>query len=191
MISDETKINHDIASDLYQNKEVFIEQLIDDHAKSLINFCYTYVKDWGTAEDLVQDTLIKAYKKMHNLKDLQQSKTWLYSISANTCKDYLRKEASRKRLFTNLIEKLFKSSQVPVEVEDELINKEEANSIEELVLDLPIKYREIIFLYYYKELPTPEIAELLQVSQSTVRTRLVRGRDLLKNQHNRKGGSSE
>ena len=64
--------------------------------------------------------------------------------------------------------------------ETEAIQKEERGEITAAVLKLPVKYREVLLLYYYEDLQVNDIAEFLQVPVSTVKTRLQRGRERLK-----------
>ncbi|MBD7938282.1 sigma-70 family RNA polymerase sigma factor [Cytobacillus sp. Sa5YUA1] len=80
------------------NVDNIINSLISLYSKELMNFCFTYVKDWKITEDIVQEVFIKAYKKIEQLNNIKNVRVWLYSICANHCKDYLRK-AETKKLF--------------------------------------------------------------------------------------------
>ena len=105
-------------------------------------------------------------------------KTWIYSIAINQCKDYFRSWHYRK---VQLL-KPFESHQIKIELtpEDYFIQKVESHRIAEAILSLNLKYREIILLYYYREFSLEEIATLLELNPSTVRTRMQRAKDRLK-----------
>lgn len=66
-------------------------------------------------------------------------------------------------------------------VEEEVIAKDVANSLMSAVMDLPVKYREVVFLHYYEELPLANISKITGVNSNTLKTRLKQARELLKN----------
>lgn len=79
---------------------------------------------------------------------------------------------------------LFKASEPSPEIR--MIKRSEEERLSLSVLDLPVKYREIIILYYYEELPVEKICEILNMNPNTVKTRLNRGREKLKNSMERR-----
>ncbi len=140
--------------------------------KQMTNFAFTYVKDWGLAEDLVQEAFIKAYKNFHTFNGESALKTWLYSILANQCKDYLR---------SSYFKNVFLSNIFPIRKSGDEYDKIGTNEeLSQNVLKLPVKYREVIILHYYEELKISEISSLLDLKESTVKTRLQRARAKLK-----------
>ncbi|WLD95477.1 sigma-70 family RNA polymerase sigma factor [Alkalihalobacillus sp. AL-G] len=149
-----------------------IEEAIREYGKQLTNFAFSYVKDWTTAEDIVQDSFIKAFRKYDSFKGESSLKTWLYRIAANQCKDYLRSSYFKRVVLSNILPtKNQPENPTTDEVDEDLAN---------FVIKLPVKYREVIILHYYEELPIKQISELLQLKESTVKTRMRRARLLLK-----------
>ncbi|WP_010677059.1 sigma-70 family RNA polymerase sigma factor [Bacillus timonensis] len=162
----------------------YIEELIEAYERQITNFVFTYVKDWTTAQEVTQDVFIKVYEKYATFEGRSNIKTWLYTIAANQAKDYLRAQERRKKglkqLFANMIKKV--ESDTPESI---LLANENNQVLADKVLALPVIYREVVILFYYEEMTTPEISELLQVSASTIRTRLDRARKMLKDEHER------
>lgn len=132
-----------------------------------------YVKDWNLSEDIVQDVFIQFFKTYDNYEQRASVKTYLTKMTINKCYDALRSIASRKKTLMKLL-----AQKVPVSYELQTIV--EQGKLMGHVLNLPIKYREMILLYYYEDLTTVEIATLLNLSENTVKTRLRRAREKLK-----------
>ncbi|WP_433745257.1 sigma-70 family RNA polymerase sigma factor [Falsibacillus pallidus] len=162
-----------------------LENLIDQYEKAITQFAFTYVKDWEAAQDITQEVFIKVYEKLNSFQQRSSMKTWLFSITANQCKDYLRVQESGKRKLTSFIQKVF-TQQEERSPEDLIQEKQQNTSLAQDVLCLPVKYREIIILYYYEELNTNEIAALLNQSPSSIRTKLDRARKQLKELNERR-----
>jgi RNA polymerase sigma-70 factor, ECF subfamily len=121
---------------------------------------------------------VKCYEKLHTFKGNSSLETWLYRIAVNHCKDYLKSWHFRKISATGYISSLFTSSEAPAE--QEYFTKQEQTGIRDAVFSLPVKYREIIFLYYFKEYSQKEISEICKVNLNTVKARMARGKELLK-----------
>ncbi|MEK4385736.1 sigma-70 family RNA polymerase sigma factor [Solibacillus sp. FSL W7-1464] len=149
-----------------------LEQILDEHSEHLLRIAYYYTKSLHTAEDIVQDVFIKYLQS--NYEENGKLQAYLTKMTINRCKDYLRSWAYRK---IQLQEHL---PIIPVLQKDRVIQKELTFSVGESVLSLQIKQREVIVLYYYEELNTAEIASLLKLPESTVRTRLRRARENLR-----------
>ena len=147
------------------------------YGESCLRLAYLYTKDWNAAEEIVQDVLL-AYANQYDVFRGESSiKTYLLKITANKSKDYLRKKKRWPWLpFGELPEKSTASAERLVERE------EEQTQLLEALHRIPLNYREVLILYYYEELNTREIAEWLQCSKNTVKTRLIRGRNHLKAQ---------
>ncbi len=149
---------------------------MDEHGDYLKHLIYTYVKDIQKAEDIVQEVLIKFYRSLDQFEGRSSIKTYLYRIAVNECQNYLKSWHVRMFDVTEKM-KLWKSR---ASAESELIDREKHQSVADLVNRLPVKYREVIWLYYYVDLSVSEIAEVINCSTNTVKTRLARGRKLAK-----------
>ena len=154
--------------------EYELEQMMNQYGDYIARTCYIYLKDWALAEDAVQEVFIKAYKHMSEFRKESSEKTWLTSIAINICKNYERTSWYRKVQIG--IEKI----ETYNTLEEELINQIGQSDLLRQVMDLPIKYREVILLYYYQDFKVNEIAEILGISESSIKMRLNRGRKKLK-----------
>lgn len=160
------------------DKEQLIDQLMDEYSDGILHLVYTYVKNQSTAEDLTQEIFIKCYEKLNQFNNQASLKTWLYRIASNHCKDYLRSWHYRK---ITLNEKIF--DYIPSKskhIEEEIIAKNEEDNLTNTVMALPIKYREVVFLHYYEELSLTELSKVTGVNINTIKTRLKRAKELLK-----------
>lgn len=153
------------------------EKIMDQHGEGLIRLAYMYVKDWQAAEDILQEVFISYYQKRDQFEQRSSLKTYLSKVTINKCHDHLRSWKNKRSLFSESISHLISRSKTPEEVFDQrsgqtvLMNK---------IFELPIKYREVILLYFYQEFTTKEISQLLSCSENTVKTRLRRAKNLLK-----------
>ena len=149
-----------------------VERGMLEYTDLLYRIAYYYVKDSYVAEDIVQDVFVKLYTS--NYEEQGNLRAYLSRMTANACKDYLRSWSYRKvQLATKL---LFKEKSVQ---RDGLVQKDELNALDEAILSLPIKQREAIVYYYLEDLSIKEIAELLHRPESTVKSRLAAGKELL------------
>lgn len=140
-----------------------IEELFCRYKDDVYRLALSYTKSIQEAEDVCQTVFLKLLEQ----KELQpgKEKTWLMQVTANQCKNLLR-SAWWKRT-------------VPMEDTAPAPGPEYTDTWEQ-VMNLPPKYRVMIYLRYYEELTTKEMAQLLRISQSSVTTRLTRARQMLK-----------
>lgn len=157
---------------------VEIEEVIAEHGDYLLRVAYLYVKNKATAEDIVQDVFISFYQKQAQYRGEASLRTYLVKMTVNRSHDYLR-SWSHKRvvLFEKITGKVIHTS--PEQV---IVKKVERQELVEALFTLSIVYREVLILYYFEEMTTVEIAELLNCPEATVRTRLRRARKQLANQ---------
>jgi RNA polymerase sigma-70 factor, ECF subfamily len=152
--------------------------LLDEYGEKLTRLAYTYVKDWGKAEDIVQDTFVSFYEKQHHFRGECSLKNWLYKLTINRCKDYLKSSAYKRMVFGTILEKWIPTSNSSPELK--LISKSEYEELATHIMNLPIKYRECIIFYYQEELSVAEMSQMLHEKESTIKTRLHRARQMLK-----------
>lgn len=153
-----------------------IEEIIHTYGDGLYRVAYIYTKDEQAAEEILQDVLMKFYQKQDQFEGRSELKTYLTKMVVNRSYDYLR---SWKGRFARFEEKFLKNVDLD-SLEKKVIEKEERQMILERVLELPIKYREVIIYYYYEEYTTLQIADMLYLPVSTVKSRLQRARTQLK-----------
>ncbi|WP_354471091.1 sigma-70 family RNA polymerase sigma factor [Lysinibacillus parviboronicapiens] len=152
-----------------------LEEVMAQHTERLIRLAFYYVKDLQGAEDIVQDVFIKFYDNQQNYEERGELKAYLSKLVINKSKDYLRSWTYRK---IQVQQKIF--AKQAVIRRDMLVQQDEQTIIENAILALPLKQREVLIYFYFEEMPVVEIAQLLNIPESTVKTRLRRGRELLK-----------
>jgi len=152
------------------------QEVMQEYTDYLLRLAYLYVKDWSAAEDIVQDVFLKFYQKFEQFEERSSLKTYLAKMTINKSKDYLKSWRYRKQILTNSF-----SSQTN-KARNEFIEHDEKLELADAVLQLPLKYREVIIYYYFEELSVLEVAQILLISDNTVKTRLRKARGLLKNQ---------
>lgn len=120
------------------------------------------------AEDAVQEALLRLYRTDKEFESEEHMKAWLIRVTINVAKS----------TYTSFWHK----NRVTYEeyMDDLSFDSDSDRDLMETVLSLPAKYRIIVHLYYYEGYKTREIAELLQLSENTVKTRLVKSRKILK-----------
>ena len=142
-----------------------IETLFKQYRDDVYRLALSYTKSVQEAEDVCQT----AFLKLMEQKTIEPGKerAWLMQVTANRCKNLLRSSWWKRT----------------VPMEDTLPSPApEYTDIWEKVMALPPKYRVLVYLRYYEELTTGEMARLLHISQSAVTTRLSRARQMLKEQ---------
>ncbi|PIC78109.1 RNA polymerase subunit sigma-70 [Sporosarcina sp. P19] len=152
-----------------------MDQIMNEHSRYLVRIAYLYVKNWSTAEDVVQEVFVTYFQKRDQFRNEASMKTYLTKMTANRAKDYLRSWKHKKDVVFETIFVLTKSS------EQQLLEQEQLASLEKHLFQLPLKYREPLLLYYYDEQSVAEIAEFLELNENTVKTRLRRAKLQLKN----------
>lgn len=148
-----------------------------EYGNELVRLAFSYVKDVETAKDLVQNTFIKCYKNIDSFRFDAQIKTWLYRITINECKDYLKSWNYKMVQVKSFINETAKS--ILPSTEKKVIDKYNNEEIKDTIYSLPKVYREVVYLYYYDSLSTEEIANVLDISVNTVKTRLRRAKQRL------------
>lgn len=159
------------------DKEI-LKELMENYGDMVLRIAFTYVKEQQLAEDLSQEIFIRCYQKLHTFENRSSYRTWLYRITVNHCKDYVRSWSFRNLIpaeSVNPINTLEKG-----DVSAEILEKEQKKLLFQKVLKLSVKHREVIIFFYYEELTVEEIADLLNIKVSTVKTRLHRARKNLK-----------
>jgi RNA polymerase sigma-70 factor, ECF subfamily len=152
-------------------------KIVSAYVNDIRKIVFSYVKNHHAMEDITQEVFLSAYNNLEHFRGDSSVKNWLIKIAVNKSKDYLRSWQYRRVQVTNwLAKEELDKNDVELKVIINFRDKELAN----IIMELPVKYREVIILYYYQDLDTNEISSLLNLSVNTVKTRLIRGRDLLK-----------
>ncbi|MFD2043497.1 sigma-70 family RNA polymerase sigma factor [Ornithinibacillus salinisoli] len=158
------------------SREDAIEWIMEEYGESLKRFIFFYVKNRTQADDIFQEVMITVYRKLDTFQERSTLKNWLYQITANKCKDYLRSPIHR---FASWKDQALEKSDEHTPEKSFIVDEQKRTVIENM-MKLPVKYREVLILQYYKEFSIQEISELLKVNPSTVKTRIMRAKEKLK-----------
>lgn len=144
-----------------------LKKAIEEHRDMVFRVAYTYMRNRADADDVVQDVFVKLFNTKKEFDGDDHLRFWLIRVTINQCKTLFR---SPWRASEN-IEQYASSLEMPTSDHSEILVD---------VMTLPEKYRVVLVLYYYFGFSSEEVADLLRVSPSTVRTRLARARTKLK-----------
>jgi RNA polymerase sigma factor (sigma-70 family) len=159
--------------------------LFEMYRQAIFHITVKIVRNPDEANDLVQETFIKAFGSLKTYDHNYRFSTWLYKIAANSSIDFLRK----RKIDSLSLDKPIptKDGDVQMEIPDDtynpehdLRNRERTIGIEDAIDSLPEKYREVIVLRHKEDRSYEEIAEMLKVPVGTVKARIFRARELLK-----------
>lgn len=159
------------------NKESTIELLMQRYSEKVYLLAFSFVKDRGIAEDISQEVFLKAYKYLDRFRGEAAISSWIYRITVNTSKDFLKKKNLKQMLLQGRILENFNKTE---STETSFLKVSQNEELLQAILSLPIKYREVIVLHYFYDVKVSELSTVLKLNINTVKTRLSRGRDLLK-----------
>lgn len=137
------------------------------------------VHDQSEAEDLTQDTFLRAYRSREALREPQAKMTWLYRIATNVSVDRMRQRARRPAVADTEIEEIDPPDEGAA-LQKVIEQAEMSSCIQGFLSALPDNYRSVMMMADLQEMSGPEIAELLGISVATVKIRLHRARQKLK-----------
>lgn len=173
-----------IESCLLGNTKVF-SQLIDTYKDMVYNLAYRMNNNSQEAEDISQEAFLRAFQSLAHFNPSYKFSTWLYQITLNIIRDRFKKK-----------ELNYVSLDSPVETDDSefypqpadftnnpeqiIAQQENVQAIQQAILSLPLKYREIIVLRHLQDLSYIEISNILKLPAGTVKVHLYRAREQLK-----------
>lgn len=145
--------------------------MYEQHVDMVYRLCYSYLKTQNDAEDATQSIFMKLITHTKPFGSEGHEKAWLITTTKNHCKDVL-KSAYRKR--TDL--------DIPEDIASEDTPPTEDAEVKQALMNLPDRYKDSVYLYYYEGYKTDEIASLINKPASTVRNYLSEARALLREQ---------
>lgn len=174
-----------VARILAGERDLFTE-LVSRYEKRIVNYVYRVTHRWEEAHDLSQEIFTKVYLALDRYDPKFQFSTWIFRIAQNAAIDALRKksvpEVSLTRSEDDADGKEWEFADPGVSPYRDLKNKRLAVAIDVAVAKLPADYRELIQLRHFGELSYEEIASLLELPLGTVKNKLFRARNLLKDE---------
>lgn len=146
---------------------------VEAHQEKLMGFLFRYTRNRQDAEDLMQDTFVKAYRNLHRYDDRYSFSTWLYTIARRTAYNHFRDRKPTEELGSTLAE--------PSKTPDlEASREDEKNWVWKAVQNLKPDYQEALSLKYMEDLSIAEISKVMGKSQTNVKIILFRARNRLK-----------
>lgn len=142
------------------------ERLLEEYGNAILRLAYSYLHQMEDAEDVLQETIIQYIKNSPSFENASHEKAWLMRVAINISKNKIQ----------------YRKRHTAIELDEELFVEEEKDLkfVWEAVKNLPIKYSEVIHLFYHEGYSTAQIAQLLAKNETTIRSLLHRGRGKLK-----------
>lgn len=164
--------------------------------KRIYNFAFKYFNDHDMASEVAQNSFIILFKSLKNLRDITKFKSWLYTIALNKCREEERRAGNRSKLVVLGDESYQESERMVGEKEElrpdqQLMRKEASDLVLSALESISEEQREVIIMKEYEGLKFREIAEILEVSENTVKSRLYYGFSHLKKLITEKGKYKE
>lgn len=165
-----------------QGDEGAFSALLEPYQKKIYNLAVRMLRNEQDAQDAGQEALLKMFRSLRTFKEEAAFSTWVYSITKNTCLDILRKLKRKKEDDIENVSYMFqaKASEMP---EHMALQKESMGRLALLIQNLPVAQKEVVVLREIDGYSYEEIAELLQISLGTVKSRLARAREALRLQY--------
>lgn len=159
------------------------EQLLKSYLSAVYNFIFQMTRDRAVAEDLTQETFIKAWKHLARFDQKKSFKTWLFTIAKNTTYDFFKKKKMIPFSYfedeegKNRLDTVSEGTPLPDEV---LAAAETSKELDHALQRIPQQYRELLLLAYREDFSLQEIAEILATPYNTIKSRHQRALKRLK-----------
>ncbi len=164
-------------------REESFEEIVIRYQRPIVSYVYRMLNDYDSALDVTQEVFIKVYKSLDRYSSEYKFSTWLYRIAHNAAIDHIRRNSKKLQSLETegkdgTYELQLESPRPTPEQERE--NNEWRMEIEAVVKCLPTVYRELIILRHSKDLSYDEISEITELPLGTVKNRLFRAREMMR-----------
>ncbi len=149
-----------------------LDRMVQLYEKDLLRLCCLYLRDRNTAEDIVQETFLKAYRNMDSFRGESNEKTWLTRIAVNCCRDY------RRSAWYRYIDRRVTVDSLPLSSASSPGDDHVALTL--AIMKLRPKYLEVVLLYFYEGYPIKDVAKMLDITEAAVSVRLRNAKEQLK-----------
>ncbi|MCQ6562451.1 RNA polymerase sigma factor [Paenibacillus mendelii] len=149
-------------------------RVMEEYAEDVWYYAYFLTKNKEAADDLAQETFVKAFKCLDSFRGEASVKTWLMTIVRNTWYTHRRSAFIRKVVLVGFIS----TKEVNPSAEADYLKRMMVDDIWQIVMRLPVIYREVLILQAHYELSMEEMASLLNLSVTAVKSRLRRARKM-------------
>lgn len=180
----------DLVTRAIAGREDGFEELVRRYQRPIAAYVYRMVGDYDAALDLTQEVFIKVYGSLARYRPEYKFSTWIYKIAHNAAVDHLRRYSTREQALVSQVDG--EPYELPIESgrlspEQESEKAERCVEIETVVRQLPAAYRELIVLRHSHDLSYDEIAEVTGLPLGTVKNRLFRAREVMRQQFVQRG----
>lgn len=175
-----TQIVKEVQKDIGQ-----FELLYSQIVNRVYYWCYTVIGNEAEAKDVAQEAMIRIYNKLHTLENPETFSSWMYILVRNVCYAFLRSRRSSDKLFlaseefTEDFENNLREERIEVLPKEAYDLKATKEVVVKIIHALPKKQKEVITLFYLEEFKIQEIADMLDCSVGTIKSRLFDGRKSL------------
>lgn len=162
--------------------------LVKKYERPVFNIVYRLTSDFEMANDITQETFIKAYRSLRQVRAEFKFSNWLFKIATNLCRDQFKKKKPEAEISLDesiaLAESVipYNDSNNSLDPEEKLVLKEEQKQVLGAIESLPFLYRKIIVLRYIQDLAYKEIADILKIPMGRVKVQLHRAHKILRNE---------
>lgn len=165
-------------------KSCDIDQLVEQYSDSVYRYCKSLAFTLEDAEDLYQQTFLKAFELRRKISVDKNPKAYLLSITTNIWKNEKSKYARRERIAPTISSDVegvqIEDVQAGTDLLEQIVKEEQLELLRRCVDNLPEKYRQVITLFYAGELSLEEIAKVLKIPKGTVKSRLHTAKEQLR-----------
>jgi RNA polymerase sigma-70 factor (ECF subfamily) len=171
--------DRELVAQVLEGDQAAFAELVEAYQRPVYNLTYRMLGEAREAEDAAQEAFLRAYQHLERYDPQRSFKTWLLSIASNYCIDRLRK---RRLTWLSIDEPLpphpALNSDAPGP-EAATLSSERSEAVQELLSDLAPDYRAAVVLRYWYDMPYAEIAATLDTTESAIKSRLFRARQML------------
>lgn len=141
------------------------QAIIDKYKDTVYRVAYSYCKNTSDADDIFQEVFLRYFKNKPKFNTYEHEKAWFIRVTINCCKKLLGSFWFRRTV----------ALQESIQFEDE-----RESEIFHAIMELPLKYRTVVHLYYYEDYSIREISEIIDIKETTIQTQLQRARNMLR-----------
>lgn len=160
------------------------EHIVKKYEKKVYNLALRYLKNRDDALDLSQEVFIQVYNNLAQFRGDSQFSTWIYRVTYNKCVDMLRKTQKLRRnvVMSTDDENFFETRDCRASIEEDYEGRETLVTVMKIIDTLPSEQRDVVILRYIKDLSYSQIADVLEIAEGTVKSRINRARLKIKEQ---------
>ncbi len=170
-----------LLADYLRGDEAAFELLVRRHVRELHQFAMRFTNDAPAADDVVQDTLMQLHASAEKFDPKRRFKPWLFTITANKARDYLRRRTRRREVPIDAstgsdksggqrFVELFEATSVAPD--EGLLVEEKRRLVKQVISEMPTRLSEVLILAYYHRFPYRDIGEIVDAPLGTVKSRL-------------------